>query len=341
MGYGLVVVGEPDAGVASWRAGSGLAAVSPRRAAAASAVRWMAAQSCQYPRRSRKFAIAQGICQAGRRTRRGCPADSGEQHLVLGVEPGQRLRPASARASRRPRREQADLPRCGSSSRAAAGRCAGSGRAPGQGRPPVHHCRRPGPARRRKRGAGRGRRTGRGHARSPGGSGPARPAGGVPGGRNAGQAGGGRIVMSGPGCRPSSRNSLAAGRIRFSYDQENTARTPAAGSPESSASSRAAPRVVPRRARPAGSQDARRRGQRRWPAPAAAARTARSARPPPGSAASRAAPSRPGQQSARLGIGEHVQGERRAPSAAVRPAGWLRLVTTTRQPGLAGSSGRT
>ena len=44
-------------------------------------------------------------------------------------------------------------------------------------------------------------------------------------------------VMSGPGCRPSRRNSLAAASLRVRYDQENTVRMSLPGSASANASS--------------------------------------------------------------------------------------------------------
>ena len=85
-----------------------------------------------------------------------------------------------------------------------------------------------------------------------------------------------------------------------------------------------------------------RRGRRRRPAPAAAGRTGRRSRRP------RPARRPPGRR--RAG-GQQLAAPRRRASrssvervravGATRPVSWLRLVTTTRQPGEPGSSGRT
>ena len=230
--------------------------------------------------------------------------------------------------------------RCGFSRGRRGRRCAGSGRAPGRWpRGGRCRCRCRGLARRRRRAAGRGRRTGRGRARRSGGRGSARAAGGGLGRLVPARLAAAGTLMSGPGCRPSSRNIRAASVVSCRKDQENTARTlsrriagiqrvQAAGGiaqlggqrGSAGTAGRAAARAAATAS--ASGRHAHRRGDlvdgaglRRRPG------RRRAGRP----AAARA--------SAWLSTSRVSS---RAPSAAASPVSWLRLVISTRLPGLAG-----
>ena len=163
-----------------------------------------------------------------------------------------------------------------------------------------------------------------------------------PGGRQPGQAGRGGDAMSGPGCRPSSRNSRAASALSARYDQENTARTSVAGSSPRKASSAAwsarssaASSASGKRGLGGGARgdDGQRQRQPRAAGDDVVDRV-RFAADPAGSEAA-------GEQLAGLAAVSRSSVSGTAPSPATRPVSWLRLVTRTRQPGEPGSSGRT
>ena len=150
------------------------------------------------------------------------------------------------------------------------------------------------------------------------------------------------VLMSGPACRPRRRNSRPALAFSCWYDQESTARTLAAAWPASSASSRPpAPRS---------SADSAARDSAGWLALRAAAMLSASGSPAHNrisssaagrSPATRSAPRRRASSSCASASASTSRVSGEAPSAATSGVSWLRLVTMTRQPGLAGSSGRT
>ena len=150
-----------------------------------------------------------------------------------------------------------------------------------------------------------------------------------------------KLVKSGPGCRPSWANRAAAGDDRPSTDQENTARTLASTSAVSRPSSRcwaslssvaSVARASPGRAVARAAVMASASGS--------PAHSLISCAVAAGSAASLSAPSRPASRSRASAWGRRPSLIGQAPSIVTSPASWRRLVTTTRQPGPPGSSGR-
>ena len=148
--------------------------------------------------------------------------------------------------------------------------------------------------------------------------------------------------MSGPGCRPKSRNSRAAPVLKVRQDQENTARTSVPTSPpwKVSRAAVASRSSVASTARgKAGRVPARAAAMAR--ASGSRAQRAMMSATAPGSAATRSAPRRRASRSRASATDSMSSVSRLAPSVATSGVSWLRLVTMARHPGEPGSSGRT